>query len=45
MTTKKVLVKEAQAQFLEILDLVPMGNRVVIQGDEEPLAEIVGIST
>jgi antitoxin (DNA-binding transcriptional repressor) of toxin-antitoxin stability system len=44
MTTKTVSVKDAQAQFLELLDLVSMGNRVVIQKDEEPLAEIVGIS-
>ena len=45
MTTKTVSVKDAQAQFLELLDLVSMGNRVVIEKDEEPLAEIVGIST
>ncbi len=44
MTTKTVSVKDAQTQFLELLDLVSMGNRVVIQKDEEPLAEIVGIS-
>ena len=43
MTTMTVSVKDAQAQFLELLDLVSMGNRVVIQKDEEPLAEIVGI--
>jgi antitoxin (DNA-binding transcriptional repressor) of toxin-antitoxin stability system len=45
MTTKIVSVKEAQAQFLELLDLVSMGNRVVIQKDEEPLAELLGISS
>lgn len=45
MTTKTVSVKEAQAQFLELLDLVSMGNRVVIQKDEEPLAELLGISS
>jgi len=45
MTTKTVSVKDAQAQFLELLDLVSMGNRIVIQKDEEPLAEIVGISS
>lgn len=44
MMTKTVSVKDAQAQFLELLDLVSMGNRVVIQKDEEPLAELVGIS-
>jgi antitoxin (DNA-binding transcriptional repressor) of toxin-antitoxin stability system len=43
--TKTVSVKEAQAQFLELLDLVLTGNRVVIQKDEQPLAEIVGISS
>jgi antitoxin (DNA-binding transcriptional repressor) of toxin-antitoxin stability system len=43
MTTKTVSVKDAQGHFLELLDLVSMGNRVVIQRDEEPLAEIVGI--
>ncbi|MCP4218680.1 MAG: toxin-antitoxin (TA) system antitoxin [bacterium] len=36
-------VKDAQAQFLELLDLVSMGNRVVIQKDKEPMAEIVAI--
>jgi antitoxin (DNA-binding transcriptional repressor) of toxin-antitoxin stability system len=45
MTTKTMSVKDAQAQFLELLDLVSMGNRGVIEKDEEPLAEIVGIST
>jgi antitoxin (DNA-binding transcriptional repressor) of toxin-antitoxin stability system len=45
MTTKTVSVKEAQVQFLELLDLVSMGNRVVIQKDEEPLAELLGISS
>jgi len=44
MATKTVSVKDAQAQFLELLELVSMGNRVVIQKDEEPLAEIVGIN-
>jgi antitoxin (DNA-binding transcriptional repressor) of toxin-antitoxin stability system len=44
MMTKTVSVKDAQAQFLELLDLVSMGNRVVIEKDEEPLAEIVGIN-
>ena len=43
--TKIVSVKDAQAQFLELLDLVLTGNRVVIQKDEQPLAEIVGISS
>ncbi len=45
MTTKTVSVKDAHARFLELLDLVSRGNRVVIQKDEEPLAEIVGISS
>ena len=45
MMTKTVSVKDAQMQFLELLDLVSLGNRVVIQKDEEPLAEIVGISS
>jgi antitoxin (DNA-binding transcriptional repressor) of toxin-antitoxin stability system len=45
MKTKTVSVKDAQAQFLELLDLVSQGNRVVIEKDEEPLAEIVAIST
>lgn len=45
MMTKTVSVKDAQAQFLELLDLVSQGNRVVIQKDEEPLAEIVGIGS
>ncbi|MGD2090661.1 MAG: hypothetical protein PVH61_31095 [Candidatus Aminicenantes bacterium] len=38
MMTKTVSVKDAQAQFLELLDLVSMGNRVVIEKDEEPLS-------
>jgi hypothetical protein len=31
MTTKTVSVKEAQAQFLELLDLVSMGNRLLVE--------------
>jgi antitoxin (DNA-binding transcriptional repressor) of toxin-antitoxin stability system len=45
MMTRTVSIKEAQDQFIELLDLVSTGNRVVIQKDEEPLAEIVGISS
>lgn len=52
MITKTVSVNDAQAQFLELLDLVSMGNpvsgstdRVVIQKDGKPIAEIVGISS
>lgn len=44
MTTKTVSVKDAQARFLELLDLVSKGNRVVIQKDKKPLAEIVGLN-
>ncbi len=44
MTTKTVSVKDAQAQFLELVDLAAKGNRVVIKKGEKPLVEIVGLS-
>ena len=45
MSTRTVTVQDAQSHLMELLSLVSAGNRIIIEKDKQPLAELVGVSS